>query len=279
MYQLSEYFEWIIEIELLKSYFIRNNIKIIVIIYGYGISIPDEIGPGYPRRTPMPQKKIGAAKHDIYTRLRIEIIAGKKKPGERLSIEMLKKQFGTSVTPVRDALQMLGQEQLVTIKPRSGYYVTLTTLKQLNDMLDLRSILEQAAIVRAAEKITEDQISHLEKLHAGYTDDADESYVRYTEENKKFHCFIAEASENHELALQIFHLHDRLARFMVMSNSGKLMGQVHGILLDCLRAHDVPGARQAIQKELLDGKKAIMDKIMREEAEYWHLGVPNIPNS
>jgi len=219
----------------------------------------------------MPEKKIRAAKQSIYNQIRTEIIAGKKKPGERLSVEMLKKQFGTSVTPVRDALQMLGQEQLVTIKPRSGYYVTRTTLKQLNDMLDLRSILEQAAIIRAAEKITEDQISYLEKLHTGYTDDADESYARYTEENKKFHYSIAEASGNHELALQIFHLHDRLARFMVMSNPGKRMGQVHGILLDFLKAHDVPGAQRAIQKELLEGREAIIDKIMQEEAGSWHL--------
>ncbi len=225
----------------------------------------------------MPPKKTSAAKESIYTQIRTEIIAGKKKPGERLSIDMLKKQFGTSVTPVRDALQMLSQEHLVTIKPRSGYFVTLTTLKQLNDMLDLRSILEQAAIVRAAEKINQEQISYLEKLHAGYTDDAVESYVRYTEENKKFHCFIAEASGNHELALQIFHLHDRLARFMVMSNPGTHMGEVHGNLIDCLKAHDVPGAQKAIQKELLEGRQAIMDKIMLEEAEYWHLGVSNMP--
>jgi DNA-binding GntR family transcriptional regulator len=219
----------------------------------------------------MPKEKTNAAKHTIYKQIRTEIIAGKKKPGERLSIDLLKTQFSTSVTPVREALQMLGQEHLVTIKPRSGYYVTFITLKQLNDMLELRNILEQAAIVRAAEKITDEQICHLEKLHAGYTDKADESYARYTEENKKFHYCMAEASGNHELAIQIAHLHDRLARFMVMSNPGEHMGEVHGILIVRLKAHDVPGAQKTIQKELLDGQKAIMDKIIQEEAGSWNL--------
>jgi DNA-binding GntR family transcriptional regulator len=90
---------------------------------------------------------------------------------------------------------MLSQEDLVTIKPRSGYYVTLVTLKELNDMLDLRAILE-----RAAEKITDEQIVLLEKVPAGYTNDDDDAYWRYTEENRNFHYQVAEASGNLELA-------------------------------------------------------------------------------
>ena len=106
----------------------------------------------------MPIKTGDAAKLSIYKKIRADIITGKKIPGERLAIDILKKEFGTSITPVRDALQMLSQEDLVTIKPRSGYYVTLVTLKELNDMLDLREILELAAVERAAEKINGEQI-------------------------------------------------------------------------------------------------------------------------
>ncbi|WP_027362803.1 GntR family transcriptional regulator [Desulfospira joergensenii] len=220
----------------------------------------------------MPQKTKDAAKDIIYRKIRTEIITGRKKPGERLSIDLLKKEFGTSVTPVRDALQMLGQEELVTIKPRSGYYVTLITLKELNDMLDLRCILELASAALAAERVTEEQISRLETVHAGYTDDGDESNARYTEENKKFHYLVAQASGNHELALQIAHIHDRLARFVVMSTTGKKIAQTHSILIGRLKAHDAAGAQKAMKKEIDDGRKLIMDRIMQEEANYWHLG-------
>ncbi len=67
----------------------------------------------------MPRKIGDATKHTIYQRIRADIITGQKKPGERLSIDILKNEFGTSVTPVRDALQMLSQEDLVTIKPEN----------------------------------------------------------------------------------------------------------------------------------------------------------------
>lgn len=220
----------------------------------------------------MAPKKTDAAKLTIYKSIRTEIISGRKKPGERLSIDLLKKEFGTSVTPVRDALQMLSQEELVTIKPRSGYYVTLVTLKELNDMIDLRGILELAAVERAVQKITDEQITELEAVHSGYTDDKDESYVRYTDENRKFHFMLANMSGNRELANQIAHLHDRLARFMVMSNPGTEMIPIHSKLLERIKARDASGALKAMQKELEHGKNLIMDRIMQEEASYWHLG-------
>lgn len=221
----------------------------------------------------MPRKIGDATKHTIYERIRADIITGRKKPGERLSIDILKNEFGTSVTPVRDALQMLSQEDLVTIKPRSGYYITLVSLKELNDMLELRQILELAAVERAAEKISGEQITRLESVHAGFTTDDDDNYSRYTEENKKFHYLVAQASGNHELARQIGHLHDRLARFMIIVRSGKIMSNVHDRLIERLKAHDPVGAKRALQKELDEARTSIMDKIMQEEAGSWHLGV------
>jgi len=218
-------------------------------------------------------KKIGTAtKHVIYKRIRTDIITGRKKAGERLAIDSLKKEFGTSVTPVREALQMLGHEDLVTIKPRSGYYVTLVSLKELTDMIELRQILELAAVERAALKITKEQIAFLETVHAGYTDDENETYLRYTEENQNFHFLVAKASGNLELAQQIKHLHDRLARFVVIVRSGRAMIDVHGRLIERLKAHDPVGAKAALQNELDEARTAIMEKIMQEEAASWHLG-------
>lgn len=222
----------------------------------------------------MPKRQPGTTvKTTIYNELRSEIITGMRKPGERLSIDALKKAYGTSVTPVRDALQMLNQESLVTIKPRSGYYVTHITLKDLHDMLDFREILEMAAVERAVENITEEQLNLLENIHAGYTGDDGISYTRYTDENRQFHYTIAEASGNRELALQLGHLLDRMARFMVIRKAGKNLPDIHLPLVKALRKRDLKAARYALQTELKETKFHIMDRIMREDAASWHLGV------
>ena len=212
-------------------------------------------------------------KKQIHAALRSEIILGHRKPGDRLAVNDLTVRFGTSVTPVRDALQMLSQEGLITIKPRSGYFVTRITLKALRDMLELREILELAAVERAAEAISEEQLTALRNVHAGYSGDDDRAYTRYTDENRQFHYLLAQASGNQELAQALRSLHDRLARFMVIRKAGKNLEAIHGALIDRLAAKDVDGARQAILEEVRDSRHAILDRIMREEAAHWHVGM------
>ena len=214
-----------------------------------------------------------ATKQQIHAALRGEIILGHRKPGERLAVDDLKSRFGTSVTPVRDALQMLSQEGLITIKPRSGYFVTRITLKELSDMLELREILEVAAVERAAETITAAQLTALSKVHAGYAGDDDGAYTRYTDENRQFHYLLAQASGNQELARTLRRLHDRLARFMVIRKAGKHLENIHKGLIDRLAARDVAGAKKAILEEVRNSRLAILDRIMQEEAAHWHVGM------
>jgi DNA-binding GntR family transcriptional regulator len=221
----------------------------------------------------VPHSKPGAtSKNVIYRSLRRSIIMGYRRPGERLSLKSLSESFGTSVTPVRDALQMLSQEGLVTIKPRSGYFVTRITLKQLRDLLELREILEVAAVERATSRVTEEQLEQLDHVHAGYAGDDDESYDRYTDENRRFHYLVAEASGNHELAEALGHVHARLARFMVLRRAGQMMEHTHARIVEAMRASSVDEARQAMLYEIDETRDKVLDRVIREEGAFWQLG-------
>ena len=211
------------------------------------------------------------SKDRIYKDLRRAIIMGNSKPGSRLNIKELAKGYNTSVTPVRDALQMLSHEGLVTIKPRSGYYVTALTLKQLRDLLDMRRILETAAIEKAVLRITPEQLEELREIHAGYTGEDDASYERYTEENRKFHYLIAVASGNMALAESVKKLHDRLARFMVVQKIGERQIRMHNHIIEALEEHDIEKARQAIADEVNPSQDAILDTVMDDGADKWQL--------
>lgn len=208
----------------------------------------------------------------IYKQLRRAIIMGHLRPGLKLDVDELARKYGTSVTPVRDALQMLGQEGLVTIKSRSGYFVTHTTLKELRDLLDLREILEVAAVERAIDRITEAQLQQLEHVHAPYTGDDDESYDRYTDENRRFHYLLAKASGNDQLAETLGRLHDRLARFMVLRHAGRIQPESHARIAAALRSRDKERAVELTRQELNATRDAILDRVMQEEAANWRLG-------
>ena len=221
----------------------------------------------------MPRSRPGdTSKNLIYKEIRRSIIVGHREPGERLDLDALSKGYGISVTPVRDALQMLNQEGLVTIKPRSGYFVTHITLKQLHDMLELREILEIASIERATARITDEQLEQLKHVHAGYTGEDDASYDRYVSENRRFHCLIARASGNQELAEMLGRLHDRLARFMVLCHTNEIMESRHARLIEALRTRDVAVARQAMLNEVNETRETILERVIEEEGAFWRLG-------
>jgi GntR family transcriptional regulator, rspAB operon transcriptional repressor len=207
----------------------------------------------------------------IYKKMRRSIIMGQRESAERLNVDAIAQEYNTSVMPVRDALQMLSHEGLVVIKPRSGYFVTTITLKQLRDLLDVRRILELSAIERAAQRISPEQLRELETVHAGYTGDDDESYDRYTDENRRFHYLLAKAGGNNELADLVAKLHDQLARFMVMRRAGKTMENTHKRIVEALNAHDAEAARQNLLDDIDRAHEAILDNIMEEDSESWHL--------
>lgn len=211
------------------------------------------------------------SKNRIYKDLRRSIIMGYRKTGSRLIVKDIAERFNTSVTPVRDALQLLSQEGLVTIKPRSGYYVTALTLKQLRDLLDMRRILETAAIEKAVFRITPEQLEELRKIHAGYTGEDEASYERYTEENRKFHYLIAIASGNMLLADEVKKLHDRLARFMVVHRIGERQIRMHNRIIEALEEHDLEKARQAIADEVYPSQEAILETVMDNGADKWQV--------
>jgi len=211
------------------------------------------------------------SKDRIYKELRRTIIMGHSKPGSRLNVKDIANRYNTSITPIRDALQMLSHEGLVTIKPRSGYFVTALTLKQLRDLLDMRRILETAAIERAVLRITPDQLDELRQIHAGYTGEDEDSYERYTVENRKFHYLMAVASGNLMLAEEVKKLHDRLARFMVVQRIGERQIRMHNHIIEALEEHDIEKARQAIADEVNPSQEAILDTVMDDGADKWQL--------
>jgi DNA-binding GntR family transcriptional regulator len=220
----------------------------------------------------MSRSKGGLTSADrIYKDLRKSIILGHHKPGERLDLEELADRYGTSVTPVREALQMLSQERLVTTRPHAGFYVTQVTLKQLRDMLELREILEAASAERAAVRITEEELHDLERVHAGYTGDDDASYERYVTENRQLHYLIAQASGNQELADTLGRLHDRLARFFVFVYTGKEVERRHRRLIDALRTRDPEIARRVILEEVKETQRITLEHVIQKSGTAWYV--------
>ncbi len=89
------------------------------------------------------------------------IFQGTLKSGQRLSEPEIAKWFGTSRSPVREALRHLEQSGLVTIEPRRGTSVKVPHVHEMDDMLSVREALEGMAARLAAERANEEDLAQL----------------------------------------------------------------------------------------------------------------------
>jgi len=135
--------------------------------------------------------------------LREAILSGEFGPGQRLRTATLAKRFGSSRTPVREALVQLEGEGLVDIEPRRGALVRPFASADLIDLYEVRVLLEPAAAARAAVLVTEDQLDRLHALVArsdarGGRDTAavDDQIVW----NEEFHATVIEAASSPRLS-------------------------------------------------------------------------------
>jgi len=88
--------------------------------------------------------------------LRAAIQEGRLKPGARLKIDHLRKQFDTAVNPVREALNRLVAEGLVELTDHKGFSVTSISLEAWRDLLEARCMIEAEALRKSILNPTED---------------------------------------------------------------------------------------------------------------------------
>ncbi len=136
-------------------------------------------------------------KEEIFDALHRQIIAGKYSPGDWLRQEDIASQMGVSMTPVREALDLLVAAGLAERVPYRGVRVRQMSTKDVGDAYGLRLILEAVIAREAANHITPEQVSGLEKMLAEM-----ENHVSLNETplarqlSREFHTAIAEASGN-----------------------------------------------------------------------------------
>lgn len=105
--------------------------------------------------------------HDlVLTSLREAILTAALPPGTRLRQEKLAEVFGTSRIPVREALRALEYEGLVTSLPYRGFTVTELDADDIEEVYDLRILLESHAVRLAVPLMTDEDLQTLDELYS-----------------------------------------------------------------------------------------------------------------
>lgn len=99
-----------------------------------------------------------------YEQLRDRIVTLRLAPGTVLREDELMSELGIGRTPLREAIKRLALENLISVYPRRGTFVTEINITDLADISDVRVQLEGHAAYRAAQRLTQAQREELDGL-------------------------------------------------------------------------------------------------------------------
>lgn len=202
--------------------------------------------------------------------LRQAIKDGKLKSGARLMEIQLAEELGVSRTPIREAIRELEAEGFVVMIPRRGTYVADISLKDIAQVFEIRTALEELAAGLAAERITEAELEELERILLeirDYIDDHDMQKI--IEADVRFHQVLYEASRNTRLEDIIHNLREQVLRFRSVSLNypGRLEStwQEHRDLVEAIAEHNPQKAMKIAVRHMTNSERALLQG-MEEDA-------------
>ena len=152
----------------------------------------------------------------VFNTLREAILKGELKPGERLMELQLASKLGVSRTAIREAIRMLAFEGLAVTIPRKGAEVAKMTVKDMEDVLEVREALDELAAKIACNKITEEQLQALSKVKDAFEESTKTTDIKQIAMyDEKFHDVIYESTGNVRLVNLLNNLREQIYRYRV----------------------------------------------------------------
>lgn len=198
----------------------------------------------------------------VYQHLRQEIVGNAYPPDTALPEKTLASNLNVSRVPVREALHRLAADGLVTLKPRQGAFVSSLSPRQFLDAYRVREALEDLAIKLAVPKLTNEDLTELDRLQDemrryAATDDAGAFFSA----NRAFHALFVERSENDYLKGIYFPLMDQMRRHL--SSSLGLRGglkrsiEEHQAILGAVKSGDAEEAARLLREHIHVPQRAL----------------------
>lgn len=204
----------------------------------------------------------------VFESLRKAIVEGSLKPGQRLMEVQLAEQLGVSRTPVREAIRKLELEGFVIMLPRKGAYVADMSVKDIIDVLEVRSALEGLAANLAAERMDEKEVEKLKEVSESLNIAMENGNLdEILKKDVEFHQCIFEAAGNKRLTQMINSLWEQVYRFRAgyMSDHNAIRGikEEHEHLIHAIISGDGEKASKCAKEHIERAEQYMIDKADR----------------
>lgn len=212
--------------------------------------------------------KTASASTIIFEALRKAIVSGDLKDGEPLRQEEIARLFNSSRIPVREAITRLEQSGLVKNVRFKGAVVAGISDKDLDEIFDLRMLLEGAIIRYAVPLMTEETFENARQRNEIFLSSSDTD--DWAELNRNFHCSLYEAADRPNHMAVIDSIMDRIDRYLraqLSFHEGLTeAGEEHEAILQACIDRDVDLAGRLTETHVLESKQALLDFFHQQRA-------------
>ncbi len=217
------------------------------------------------------KRKNGNSVKEAYDAIQGLILSSKIKPEQIITEMGLSERLKIGRTPVREAIKILEQEGLI-VRENRRKRVYLLTVKEAQEIFDIKIVLESAICAWAAERGIEKDFRHLEKIFndmlnliSTRTDDEDSEklwFEKWVKKDEELHQLIFKMAGNKRAENFILNLNKQWHRLRVglMAMEGRIEKSVeeHKQFVEAILNRDPIGAKEAMREHLSNLRKVLV---------------------
>lgn len=199
----------------------------------------------------------------VFNTLRQAILRGEMEPGERLMEIQLAQKLGVSRTPIREAIRKLELEGLVIMIPRKGAEVAHITEKDMRDVLEVRSTLEELVVSLAIKNVTEEKLNELKAANKVFESAiVSKDVVNIVEADVKFHDILYSMTNNPRLIQIINNLREQMYRYRLEyvkdARTHSILISEHNDIIKQIKEKNIEVAKTVIHQHISNQEKGII---------------------
>jgi len=203
--------------------------------------------------------------NQVYSTLFDRIIHGQYPANERLIEDDLAKEFQVSRTPIRETLRLLQQDGLLQILPNRGARVYGFTADDLEDIYEIRRVLEGLALELMVPVLRINELMKVREQIEATAESRDP--LKHAEADGMLHRYIAESSRRRrliEMLNQLFHLMQTFRELGFQDEEiQRTTYAEHMALVDALSIRDSDAAKDILERHIKNSKIRILQKVVR----------------
>jgi DNA-binding GntR family transcriptional regulator len=209
-----------------------------------------------------------SAQRKAYEFIREQILSGDYEGGDHLNPLTIAERLGISRMPVREAIRQLDTEGLVTIRPNRGAIVTILTAAEVNEIFEMRAVLEALAARLALPQLRGEVLEELE-IFCQRMDRVRNDPKIWIERHNKFHNYLCRQSGRPRLTMEIDRLRTAAQPYLLMYISVYHLTEMpsfeHQTILDAIRSGNTTLLEVCVRDHVMSAGYGVIEHLKRRD--------------